>query len=372
MTITTHDHSIKQANIAIIGGGLAGLSLAAELSAPEFSHLSIVIIEPRSEYVRDKTWRYWRQNPHEFCDCESANWPAWRVRNGETSVLTESQNAEGFVYACIASDDFYRAALAKINACSHIEILQGERVQSIRTESGRAIVTLKSASNIVVNEFIFDSRPPENKNKQQLYQHFLGLELLADKPVFDTDCVDLMDFQQALHGLHFMCVLPYTAARALVETIWICEHTTHDDYTIELNAYLKKCWPNTQFTLSYTEQDCLPLSAQKTQKQWLGQTQLIAIDTPAGVTGYAFLEALQDAKRLANLIKTKEPLTSLKRNKIDAWMHALFLSSLQKKAGFGSRAFMRLFSNCAPVNLIRFLSGQANWRDRLAVIRASL
>ena len=377
--VSSNYQAIKQANIAILGGGLAGLALAAELSVPEFSHLSIIVIEPRDEYLRDKTWSYWRQSPHNFSDCESATWPAWRVQDATNSVTVDSSKAESYVYASIASDAFYRAALAKINACSHIEMLQGERVQSIRTESGRAIVTLKSASNIVVNQFIFDSRPPEKTSKLHPYQHFLSLEMVADKAVFDTRCVDLIDFQASDHGLHFMQVLPYTAKRALIKSTWICNHVDHADragYTQELNDYLLKRWPNAKFELAYTEAASVPLFAQKVHKQWLGQTQLVPIGSPAGAalrtTSYAFLEALQEAKRLANLIKSKEPLTSLKRNKIDAWMDALFLSFLQKNAEFGSRAFVRIFSNCAPASLIRFLNGQANWRDRLAVIRSIL
>ena len=377
--VSSNYQAIKQANIAILGGGLAGLALAAEMSVPEFSHLSIIVIEPRDEYLRDKTWSYWRRSPHGFSDCESVAWPAWRAQDARSSVTIDSNKAENYVYASIASDAFYRAALAKINACSHIEMLQGERVQSIRTESGRAIVTLKSASNIVVNQFIFDSRSPEKTSKQHLYQHFLGLEMVADKAIFDSSCVDLMDFQASDHGLHFMQVLPYTAKRALIKSTWICNHVDHADragYTQELNDYLIKRWPSAKFELAYSEADSIPLVTQKLHKQWLGKTQLVPIGSSAGAalgtTSCAFLEALQDAKRLANLIKSKEPLTSLKRNKIDSWMDALFLSLLQKNAEFGSRVFVRIFSNCAPASLIRFLTGQANWHDRLAVIRSIL
>jgi lycopene beta-cyclase len=381
--VSSSYQSIKQVNIAILGGGLAGLALAAELSAPEFSHLSVIVIEQRDEYIRDKTWSYWRQIPHDFSDCESATWPAWRVQDAKNSVTVDSAKAENYVYASIASDEFYEAVLAKIAACSHVELLQNERVQSIRTESGRAIVTLKSACNIVVNQFIFDARPPEQSSKQHLYQHFLGLEMEADKAVFDASCVDLMDFQPSHHGIHFMYVLPYSATHALIESTWICthqDHTNHLDlanragYAHELNDYLLKRWPNAQFNIAYTESASQPLIAHKARKQWLGQTQLIPIGTPAGTaraaTGYAFLDILQDAKRLANLIKTNQPLTTFKRNKIDAWIDALFLSFLYQNAQFGAKLFVQLFNNCAPASLIRFLTGQANWRDRLAVIRA--
>ena len=362
-----------------MGGGLAGLALVAELSAPEFSHLSIIVIEQRGEYLRDKTWSYWRQSPHSFSDCENAAWPAWRVHDATNSITVDSSKAENYVYASIASDVFYRAVLSKINACSHIELLQGERLQSIRTESGRAIVTLKSASNIVVSQFLFDSRPPEKTSKQHLYQHFLSLEMVADKSIFDTSYVDLMDFQASDHGLHFMHVLPYSSTRALIKSTWICHHVDHADragYTQELNDYLIRRWPNAKFELVYTEAASVSLEAQKVHKKWLGQTQLVPIGSSTGATlgaiSDAFLEALQDAKRLAYLIKTKEPLTRFNHNKIDARIDTLFVSFLQKNSRFGSHTYVRIFSNCAPASLIRFLTGQANWRDRLAVIRSIL
>ena len=49
-----------------------------------------------------------------------------------------------------------------------------------------------------------------------------------------------------------------------------------------------------------------------------------------GAISDAFLEALQDPKRLADLIKTKEPLTSFNRNKIDACINTLFVFFLLK------------------------------------------
>jgi choline dehydrogenase-like flavoprotein len=89
------------ADIAIIGGGLAGLSLAAELAAPAFAHLQVIIIEPRAEYVRDRTWSYWRKNPHDYSNIETATWPAWCVKNSQNSALIGAENAQHYLYASI-------------------------------------------------------------------------------------------------------------------------------------------------------------------------------------------------------------------------------------------------------------------------------
>lgn len=363
-------------DIAIIGGGLAGLSLAAQLSDDRFSSFSIIVIEPRLEYERDKTWSYWRAQAHEYSEYEAATWAAWRLTIAQNNVVVRQHLAEYFCYASISSDTFYQATLSKIKACKHIQFMQSEQVESLVIENGHTVIALKSAQNIKIKQVIFDSRlvtqQKPNSNKSQLNQHFLGIEITSDLELFDDDCIDLMDFQPTSHGIHFMYILPYTKSRALVESTWICAHFHHGDYMQELNHYLAKRWPNAQFKIAYTETGCLPLHNITAREYNLGNVHIIPIGTAAGTmraaTGYAFLETLSDSKRLAHLLSTKKRLTVFKRNKIDMLMDALFLSFLAKNASFGPHCFMQMFSNCAPASLIRFLSGQANWRDRLNVV----
>jgi lycopene beta-cyclase len=383
---------ILQADIAILGGGLAGLSLAAELAAPEFSYLSIVIIEPRKTYIRDKTWSYWRQNPHAFSFIESAVWRSWQVRDAEKTINIKTEFADNFVYASIASDDFYAAALRKIATSSHITLLQDASVEApfendSKNENGIK-VQLKNGEKILVKQAIFDSRPPEKTEQAHLTQHFMGLQLTSQSPTFDINSVVLMDFKSSSHGIHFIYVLPYTSTEALVESTWICQHHHHDDYAEELRADIAARWPGVEFEVKYTETGSLPLitseqhACKPISMRPIGQSNslvenklpIINIGTRAGTaraaTGYAFLETLADSARLANLIKKNQPLTAFKRNKIDVWMDALFLSFLTKNAHMGADYFVHMFANCLPARLIRFLTGQASWLDRLSVIVA--
>ena len=55
---------MKEFNYVIIGGGCAGLSLAYELDVNEkLKDKTLAIIEPRSEYKKDKTWSFWKVSP---------------------------------------------------------------------------------------------------------------------------------------------------------------------------------------------------------------------------------------------------------------------------------------------------------------------
>ena len=50
---------MKEFDYIIIGGGCAGLSLAYELQINnKLNNKSLAIIEPRTNYNRDKTWSF--------------------------------------------------------------------------------------------------------------------------------------------------------------------------------------------------------------------------------------------------------------------------------------------------------------------------
>ena len=66
-------------DVAILGAGLAGLSLAVRLAEPRFSGLRILVADPRTAFGRDRTWSYWALRPHPFAEAVSASWDRWAV-----------------------------------------------------------------------------------------------------------------------------------------------------------------------------------------------------------------------------------------------------------------------------------------------------
>ena len=66
---------MKDFDYIIIGGGCAGLSLAYELEIKKkLKNKTLAIIDNRTNYNRDKTWSFWKVNPHNFDDCVIKNW----------------------------------------------------------------------------------------------------------------------------------------------------------------------------------------------------------------------------------------------------------------------------------------------------------
>ena len=60
---------MKEFDYVIIGGGCAGLSLAYELEINNrLNDKTLVLIENRKEYIRDKSWSFWKVFEHNFDD----------------------------------------------------------------------------------------------------------------------------------------------------------------------------------------------------------------------------------------------------------------------------------------------------------------
>ena len=71
---------MKDFDYIIIGGGCAGLSLAYELEInKKLKDKTLAIIEPRSEYKKDKTWSFWKVFNHNFNDCVKKSWEEFSI-----------------------------------------------------------------------------------------------------------------------------------------------------------------------------------------------------------------------------------------------------------------------------------------------------
>ena len=193
---------MKEFNYIIIGGGCAGLSLAYELDIHEkLKDKTLAIIEPRSEYKKDKTWSFWKVTPHNFDDCIKKSWENFSINiQGKTNFL----ECKNYPYQSIDSGLFYE----KINN---------------RLKENKNIFFFKNIKEInSKNSFIFNSVPNIKKDHQNLWQHFCGVEIETKKNFFDEEIFNLMDFDcEQRDSVHFFYTLPYSKNKALVETTWL-------------------------------------------------------------------------------------------------------------------------------------------------------
>lgn len=357
-------------DIVIAGGGLAGLSLAVELAQPEFAHLRILVLEKRTHYLRDRTWSYWSRQPHRFSGLERKRWNAWRVAFDGQHVTQNSDIA----YCTMDADAFYGYAQTQIASAPHICLRMGTSVKTV-SDAPEPTVLLDDGSSYRAR-WVMDARPTAPPKAHGLCQHFMGWEIETPEDCFDDTAVDLMDFQSASIGLHFLYVLPYSPRQALIETTWMSAYAHQPDYAEELRHYLTRRFGLQNYKIVYREQGCLDLQAKVMNPRNVNpQRQVIALGRRAGTlrssTGFAFLETIAEANRIAKCFANK-PAADVKvqpyqRDTLDAWMDKIFCEGVMSDWRHAPEFFMAMFKGVSAETLVAFLSGRPTPLQRLQV-----
>lgn len=381
-----------QWDIVIAGGGLSGLAMAVELAQPQFSHLRILLVEQRSEYRRDRTWSFWSYGSHRYAHLERAAWARWRVAHDSSDAVRSSSTA----YRTIDADAFYADALAQIAACKHIEVRLGTAVAGVSAQSPCRVQLGgegggEGGGQWLQTGLLIDARPSSavapaaaaGTGPTRMAQHFVGWEIETDVDLFDPSTLDLMDFRPARDGLHFFYVLPYGPRRALVETTWVSAPGLHHDYAAQLERYIAQRWGPVAYRKLYEERGSLGLDpVEMSPRRGPQRGAIVTIGRAAGTlrpsTGFAFLETLAHCAQLARQIGEcrfpsngaawLRPLRAFRRAAADRWMDAAFQRFLEADWPGAPALFLAMFRHAPPDRLIRFLSGQARWSDRIAVV----
>ncbi|MFO7691052.1 MAG: lycopene cyclase family protein [Cryobacterium sp.] len=200
------------ADLVILGGGLAGLTLAARL-ARERSGPRVVVLEPRTAYEDDRSWCFWRPEQHDLSHLVSRRWKTWTF--SDPTGLTVRHQVPGLSYQYIRGSDFYASAQADIAQSPRIDLRLGVRAETVTAVPGG--VRVETSAGTLLARQVIDTRP--RATEAMLYQSFVGLELESDQPFsFDPREVTLMGSLTAdSEGLRFVYVLPLGPNRAIVE-----------------------------------------------------------------------------------------------------------------------------------------------------------
>ncbi len=383
-------------DIAIIGGGLAGLSLAARLAAPRFQHLRVIVLEPRAQYVRDRTWCYWadgkaknsanRPQPHPFQAAVAIRWPSWEVMCGEAGASSYEAitNTGQHCYEMIPADRFYDYAERLIASTAHVKLLKGVTVTAAVNKLDQ--VDIDTSIGKIRARLVFDSRPPAALSNTAWIQRFQGFELEADAPIFAVNCATLMDFSVTTKAdsqagrVHFIYVLPLSDRRALVEDTWFApvEDQCDDvDYQGQIKGYLKGRFGLENYRVLHREQGALPMDPELQPSRTPGR--IIKIGAGGGMarasSGYAFFETQRACDAIAEKLVMPHVLAHdfqlpRWRGNVSYWMDAVFLRVLKQYPALAPKIFFDLFANVPPDALARFLSGVATPLDVVRVVSA--
>ncbi|MEM6570306.1 MAG: lycopene cyclase family protein [Planctomycetota bacterium] len=362
--------SDERADIAILGGGCAGLSLAVQLVERGLDGVRVVVLEQRPEYVRDRTWCGWSVVPHAFQDCVDHAWSRWQVR-GSGECYTHS--SARYRYEHIPADRFYASAQERIAASSGAALRTGVDVHGVHDLGGSH--RIRTSSGDVVAETIVDARSSSPRRVSSgLLQHFRGWEVTTAAPVFDPETVTLMDFDvvQDDGAVHFLYVLPFSPTRALVEsTVLSPDLLPEAEYEARIEEYVARRFGTRIQEIGYVEAGAIPMTTDAMPPDARGPRAGTAGGAVKASSGYAFHAIQRTTAELATRLLAGTASGSVAaRSRLDAWMDGVFLSFLQHNPERGAEVFLRLFRSVDSDTIVRFMMEVPTTTDRLQFVTA--
>jgi lycopene beta-cyclase len=345
------------ADIAILGAGCAGLSLATALASRRVPG-RVMLLEPRTEYARDRTWCFWNTEEHLFTSEISHSWNSWRVSSGGRTALQQSRR---YRYCHIAGDAFYRVAIDRVQREPGQELSLGTAVHSAEPHASGLVAIETSAGRLFAKQ-VFDSRPPAAGLSMQapmLLQRFVGWHIRTADPCFAPNTAELMHFlpSDTPDRTRFLYLLPFSSTEALVEMTYLDSPSLPEPpYTRDLEAWLREqvgAWE-----VLYTEQGSLPMQPASILPS--GSLNVHPIGIRGGrikpSSGYAFLRMQRHSRAIAHALEQGRPIPTSAEPAFYGWMDAVFLRALEQSPGAAPDLFLRMFARTEPDALVRFLS----------------
>lgn len=341
---------MREFDYIIIGGGCAGLSLAYELEIHEkFKNKTLAIIEPRNDYIRDKTWSFWKVAAHNFEDCVKHSWSNFSVNIPNQTKYIKCDNSP---YQSIDSGLFYKKIINTLKKNTNINFFKN--INEISTE----------------NSFVFNSVSDVSDSKNDLWQHFSGIEIETNKDVFDNQIFNLMDFDcEQRDSVHFFYTLPFSTKNALIETTWISDlnHPSNQDYSMQLEDYIKNKLKIKNYEIKFKETGAIPLF----HPQNIKKINQMEIGTAGGMTrlstGYTFMNIQSQSKYIRENFENIQKVNNFTVNSKYKFLDNIFLKVLKKNSEKMPEIFFKMF-NCSPSTVINFLSNKSNIYEDFSVI----
>ncbi|MFL2530709.1 MAG: lycopene cyclase family protein [Porticoccaceae bacterium] len=352
-----HAETIKT-DIAIIGGGSAGITLATKLK-----HQTSVVIEPKTPEQRDVSWALWATENHqkEIAAATKGRWNKWRLIDHKHEIIHKSDK---YHYTSLSSADYLRHCENKLS--SNISLVR-ESADNIIAEGNGG--TFTAAGKKYFAHHIYDSRPAK-LDENGLKQHFLGIEIRTKKPLNEVDIATLMDFRvDQSKGLHFIYALPFSERTLLIESTMISA-------TLEPKEWYKQGiyqWLDDQSIeieeITREEYGVIPMHETTPE-----DTKLMRIGSASGAvrlsSGYAFTNIQAQISQLAANIERGEfsvpQVISSNINQLDK----IYNSVLIANPTLGVELMMKTAGALDADGFSRFMLGKATFKDWIRVILA--
>lgn len=358
------------ADLIIIGGGCAGLSLASRLAQAR-SALSVRILEPRDHYTDDRSWCFWRPKSHDLSHLVSASWDTWGFsRLGEVPHIHSQKQ---ILYQYVRSTDFYQQARDAISDTPKIGLELGVSADQIHNATDGLVVETSKGS--LKSRYVVDTRPPRARisSRATLFQCFAGYELaMPGGHGLDVSTAELMtDMRCDELGFVFSYILPLTRDKLLVETTrFAFSPVAREQLTLDLTGLLeRRDW--TGGDILRREFGVLPMGLPPEKAPGMAGVFRAGIGTGGfrAASGYGFLRIQDWSDRCAHrILSGQSPVSHPAEPAIRQQVNQAFLRALKVEPDGSPDFFMNLVQTLQADELIRFMSDRANVKDMIKII----
>lgn len=344
----------------VAGAGCAGLGLVWKLLTSELRHKRILILDPDLKENNDRTWCFW--------DTETPDLPcppdhSWDKLSLATQTHRGVYSTGAHTYYHLEGSSYYQSIKALIGQFPNVEWKQ-DAVLDFNSRKGE--VDVQTTGGTYTGEWVFSSmrtRPEAAPSSETRLQHFKGLFIKTERPVFDTEVVDLMDFRiPQLGDVRFFYLLPFSETEALIEFTVFSPSVWEDrDYQVFLDEYLEnlKTLGSGEITIERTEKGVIPMATAR-YEVWR-QPRVLNMGLSGGSarpgTGYAF-QFIQERNKeiVASLENSGVPYVGKTHQPRHEFYDSLLLRVMDREPEMAAAIFSRLFRKHPASRVLSFLS----------------
>ena len=357
-------------DIAIIGGGNAGFTLAAQLAAQD-NPPSTVVIEPQTTQQRDCSWGLWAldQQTEQLSHSVKGRWRRWQLIDNTSRVVHSSNQ---YSYLSLSSADYLIDRAAQLR--EPVSLIE-DSVKALHSQQHKTIVETEKGRYSV--KTVYDSRPPKIA-EDGLRQHFLGWHIHTKEPIDDPDMATLMDFRvDQSRGLHFIYALPFSDHHMLIESTLIsAELEPQSWYRDAIERWLRD--NNIEVAEVICEEaGVIPMDtliSDSASPVSDGMASIASIGAASGAvrrsSGYAFQHIQQQISQLAAGIAQGNMAVPAPISSRLTVMDKIFNGVLLSRPELAVSLYMRMAQALNGDQFARFMLGQATANDWLRVIAA--
>jgi len=357
-------------DIVCIGGGLSSL-LFLNYIKNIYPEKKIIVLEKNKNTRADQTLCAWVGSEIPNIETMHAIKPKkeWKKIKIESTTNHCILNIEPYSYVAYESKTLLNALIKKLG--KNIKYQSNFDVKKVIP--GNIFKIISKDGNIIQSEFVIDSRPLVNKssfkNKENLFQAFIGEEIKVDQDLFDEDKVTLMNFKENNEAIEFTYVLPFSKREALVETTFFAQEVNWQSIRKSHEITMKKYGRYKKLRL---EKAILPMGIINSTMD----EGMLKIGSNAGMirpsTGYSMQRVIHWIKSLEKQsvgeFKTQDYF--YKSPAILDWMDKIFLRACYYDPKIGPRLFLSFFKTGNIGSVIRFMSDQPSLGDIFRIIWA--